>query len=263
MNEWSQHLNKYRKDTGWNKTNESVSFRSGDFVEPDGKLAPEEDFANNVEYFVFEPQKLNLASLQISKWIEKTLKSKLQMERGCDESAASKNKIWLLALCMFTTSCASMQKDNLSAEERKFENVTLGETTKQIEASWGHAAREKEIYPSAQLESLSYYKADGRPYAFFTIDPRTQQIIGKSLWIDSSSNYKLSTLLETRLKGIILKKYTPCRTRSSSDQILVNQKQGIYITTSKDHVSLTSWSVPELVELRIKLLESKCPGLQK
>ena len=45
--------------------------RKDGYVEADGKISPEEDFANNVEYFLFDKEKLHRASANASDWINK------------------------------------------------------------------------------------------------------------------------------------------------------------------------------------------------
>lgn len=89
-NEWKLSFTKYKKENGWEKLNENSS-RSGQFVEPDGKFSAEEDFANNVEYFTFNPAKLKGISPKIFTWIEKNLKNELKMERGCNEKQDKTN----------------------------------------------------------------------------------------------------------------------------------------------------------------------------
>lgn len=44
--------------------------RGSGFVEPDGKSSPYEDFANNVEYFLFEPEKLKAVTPHAYTWIK-------------------------------------------------------------------------------------------------------------------------------------------------------------------------------------------------
>ncbi len=83
--EWSQDFSLYKKDMAWEK----VDSRKGKFVEPDGQTSPEEDFANNIEYFIYESEKLKQVSPKIFEWIEKKMKSRLKLEKGCDE----KNRI--------------------------------------------------------------------------------------------------------------------------------------------------------------------------
>ena len=83
LNEWSKTLSDYKKAIQW--TDKLPTPRAGEFVEPDGKSSAEEDLANNVEYYVFEPEKLKQTSVRIHSWIEKDLKSEIQFEKGCNE----------------------------------------------------------------------------------------------------------------------------------------------------------------------------------
>lgn len=80
--EWAQELKSYSKDSGWGSATDSGP-RPGGFVEADGRQSPEEDFANNAEYYLFEPTLLKKTSPKIFSWIEKNLGSRLKLEKGC------------------------------------------------------------------------------------------------------------------------------------------------------------------------------------
>lgn len=58
-------------------------YRKGEFVEHDGKTSAEEDFANNVEYFLFDQAALKNKSPNIFSWIQKNLGQKLRLGKGC------------------------------------------------------------------------------------------------------------------------------------------------------------------------------------
>ena len=80
--EWRELFEAYKKDMGWN-TSKGYEDRKGEFVEIDGKMSPDEDFANNVEYYLFAPSKLKNKSSRIYKWIQKKMGSNLKLEKGC------------------------------------------------------------------------------------------------------------------------------------------------------------------------------------
>lgn len=84
-NEWKRAFEEYRKISGWNSVKEENGHRSGDFVDPDGKFSPEEDFANNLEFYLFEPKTLEEKSPDIFKWIKKKLGAQLKLEKGCQD----------------------------------------------------------------------------------------------------------------------------------------------------------------------------------
>ncbi len=48
-------------------------------VEEDSQLSPEEDFANNIEYFLFDPKALWEKSPKVSDWISKKFDDKLRL----------------------------------------------------------------------------------------------------------------------------------------------------------------------------------------
>ena len=49
------------------------------FVEKDGEISPDEDFANNVEYFLFDPEKLKAKSNGIYHWIQNAFGSEFKL----------------------------------------------------------------------------------------------------------------------------------------------------------------------------------------
>jgi len=52
------------------------------FVEKDGELSPDEDFANNIEYFLFEPETLKKKSNAVYLWIQKSFGSDFKLVRS-------------------------------------------------------------------------------------------------------------------------------------------------------------------------------------
>lgn len=80
--EWKALFIAYKQDVGWN-TKKGYEDREGGFVEADGKMSADEDFANNIEYYLFEPSKLKNKSPNIQKWIQKKMGNKLKLEKGC------------------------------------------------------------------------------------------------------------------------------------------------------------------------------------
>ena len=53
-----------------------------DFVEADGIKGPDEDFSNNIEYFLFDPKKLKAKSPKINDWIQKKYGAKFKLGKG-------------------------------------------------------------------------------------------------------------------------------------------------------------------------------------
>jgi hypothetical protein len=52
------------------------------FVKNDGRISPEEDFANNIEYFLFEPAKLKYITPNAYDWIIHHFGGKLKLRKG-------------------------------------------------------------------------------------------------------------------------------------------------------------------------------------
>jgi hypothetical protein len=81
---WSTHFRNFKREFGWSAIAKEGKYRAGDFVDIDGKLSPEEDFANSIEFFEFEPSSLRRVSPNIFRWVEKNLGQKAKLEKGCD-----------------------------------------------------------------------------------------------------------------------------------------------------------------------------------
>ncbi len=77
--EWAAQFRDYQRSSGW----KSNSVREGGFVESDGKSSPEEDFANNIEFYLFERATLKAKSPEILVWLEKNMSSLLKLEKEC------------------------------------------------------------------------------------------------------------------------------------------------------------------------------------
>lgn len=80
--EWKDVFEKYRRENGWANKKEGES-RPGDFVASDGRDSADEDFANNIEYYIFEPQTLRSRSPNIYSWLAKHLGKDLVLKKGC------------------------------------------------------------------------------------------------------------------------------------------------------------------------------------
>lgn len=78
----------YRSALGWTSEYEPASRkffykeRPGDFVEDDGRQGPREDFANNVEYYLFEPNVLKEKTPKAFDWMKKHFGDKFRIGKG-------------------------------------------------------------------------------------------------------------------------------------------------------------------------------------
>jgi hypothetical protein len=84
--EWKNQFAKYKEISGWSSLPEGRAYRSGDFVDPDGKFSADEDFANNIEFYLFEPKILKEKSPGLYKWIETNLGKFLLLAKGCQNA---------------------------------------------------------------------------------------------------------------------------------------------------------------------------------
>ncbi len=81
-NEWAHQFKEYKQANGWG----TRTRRKGGFVESDGKSSAEEDFANNIEFYLFERSTLRTQSPEILGWIEKNMRALLQLEKECADA---------------------------------------------------------------------------------------------------------------------------------------------------------------------------------
>ncbi|OFZ81783.1 MAG: hypothetical protein A2583_11140 [Bdellovibrionales bacterium RIFOXYD1_FULL_53_11] len=74
----------YLKIAGWEKSGnpnaQYIPTRDG-YVEPDGRLSPDEDFANNMEYLFSNPQKLREVSPKIFIWLNEKYQKKINSNK--------------------------------------------------------------------------------------------------------------------------------------------------------------------------------------
>lgn len=74
----------YRLATNWLAAKEKSGkikyySRKDDYVADDGRVSPEEDFANNVEFFLFDPQKLSKTTPHAFRWIKSYFSDKFKV----------------------------------------------------------------------------------------------------------------------------------------------------------------------------------------
>jgi hypothetical protein len=56
--------------------------RPGGFVEDDGRQGPREDFANNLEYYLFAPEVLKEKTPKAFDWMRKRFGDRIKIGRG-------------------------------------------------------------------------------------------------------------------------------------------------------------------------------------
>jgi hypothetical protein len=84
QSDWLKLFENYKKYVKWPKSG-SLAVRPGDFVQSDGRDSAEEDFANNIEYYMFATKTLMQISPNIFSWIDQNLASQLKIKKGCYE----------------------------------------------------------------------------------------------------------------------------------------------------------------------------------
>lgn len=76
----------YKSVTNWFEDGKNRVRRSTGFVKEDGKLSVEEDFANNLEFYLFQPQRLKSVTPHAYNWINRHFGDKFNLRRPCDSS---------------------------------------------------------------------------------------------------------------------------------------------------------------------------------
>ena len=175
-----------------------------------------------------------------------------------------RSSFYFFAIYIVFTGCVNTSKhQNAEKKLDKFDQVELGNEEKKIQVLFGPGETSLETYPNFQYLVLSYGKSNGEPDVFFTIDSKSNRVIGKSRWIGKNDRYyNLETFLNIDFKGVPFKSYTPCRTRSNNDKILVNFDFGLYVATENGRVVLVSDVTKDLLSLRVDLIQKGCPNLQ-
>lgn len=170
----------------------------------------------------------------------------------------------MLASAMFVGCISSSNNKNSEKKVDKFEEISVGDDEKKFTNLFGAGEVNSETYPGFKYRVLSYNEMNGEPYIFFTIDPKSNRIVGKAKWVAKKKvpSPESKNLLIAEFKGVSFKAYTPCRTRSGNDKILVNSDLGLYLATEDDHVLLKSYVTKKLLDLRVKLIQESCPNLQ-
>ena len=175
-----------------------------------------------------------------------------------------RGSFYFFAIYIVFTGCVSTsKKQNVEKKVDKFDQVELGGEGKRVQEVFGPGETSLETYPNFQYIVLSYSKPNGEPDIFFTIDSKSNRVIGKSKWIGHDDKYyKLETFLNLDFRGVHFKSYNPCRTRSNNDKILVNSDFGLYVATENNRVVLVSYVTKDLLNLRVALIQKGCPNLQ-
>lgn len=171
------------------------------------------------------------------------------------------NNLILAFMCIAGGGCASVSSPPKQIE--KFEQIDIGNTADRVVQVFGPPSYSYEKYPAKEYKTMNYDNGEKQPLVFFTLD-RDARVIGKSKWVYQNDQLKkLEYTLNERFKNVAFKKYVPCQTRSDRDEILISEKDGLYIAAEKDNVILISWATPELTQLRAEHIVRTCPRLQK
>lgn len=149
--------------------------------------------------------------------------------------------------------------------EEKIDKIKIGDSKEKVISLWQQKPEEsQEKYDSIVIEQLNYADDKGRPEAVLSISLASNKVIGKSFWVyNKKSKANLEERLKEQFKTVSWKEYVPCHTRSDKDKILVNHESGLTLDLGGNGVGLVSWSSPELLQQRIKLILKTCPKLQK
>jgi hypothetical protein len=81
--------NDYKVTTNWlevqGKSRTVTIRRQEGFVKPEAKLSPNEDFANNIEFYIFEPSRLKLVTPAAYDWIKRRFGDNFNIRRECEK----------------------------------------------------------------------------------------------------------------------------------------------------------------------------------
>lgn len=80
----SNQKDNYRAATNWFEHKSIIINRGEGFVKEDGRLSVEEDFSNNVEFFLFEPARLKAVTPKAHQWLSEQFNGKFKLGAPCD-----------------------------------------------------------------------------------------------------------------------------------------------------------------------------------
>lgn len=173
--------------------------------------------------------------------------------------------ILVLGTIIFCAGCATSQVTAGvdDSTESKFEQVNLGDSAEQVVRIFGKTEIGGEQYGKTAYQVLAYSNSNDLPEVFFTVEPSTQKIVGKSLWVSARSKLRSVSYAKSHLMGQKWLTLNPCHSTGEPGKILIDEEAGLYLATAGDSVVLASWVTPELARQRIHLIMKGCPQLQK
>jgi hypothetical protein len=173
--------------------------------------------------------------------------------------------LYLSTLLSFSYSSPSKQQDvQFNPSIDRFMNIQIGDSEGQIKTVLSAPqSYNSEKFSSREYRVLEYSTPERDPAAFFIVDPKTNRIAGRSIWIspqDTESN--LDRTLRKHFASHRFQKYIPCQS-SGPEEVLIDQDHGVSIVTQNKQVQMLSWSDPDLTRLRVARFYEKCPQLQE
>jgi hypothetical protein len=83
--------NGYRDALGWKLNRYTQAYqppKNRKFVKPEGQDSPNEDFAINVDFYLFDPSQLKATTPRAFEWIEKHFSKKFKLQQECENENA-------------------------------------------------------------------------------------------------------------------------------------------------------------------------------
>lgn len=83
--------NGYRDALGWKLNRYTQSYqppKNREFVKSEGRDSPNEDFAINIDFYLFDPKQLRTTAPKAFEWIEKNFSKKFKLKQECENEKA-------------------------------------------------------------------------------------------------------------------------------------------------------------------------------
>ena len=177
------------------------------------------------------------------------------------------NRKLISTLFLVLTSCQSIETKapiDSPASLGAIATVSLGDSRDTAILKAGSPrSTSHEKYPGSEYEMLEYFRPNGLPMGYLTIDPSSKRVVAKSFWIsDSQPEHDIPYVLKQFGSKGAFEEFRACD-KHFEGKFKVDRKAGLFIGIQFDEVAYLSWSEPHLTELRIEDFRRQCPQMQK
>ncbi len=172
-------------------------------------------------------------------------------------------RLGLTLMFFINLSCAMLSHKNMEIGSAEFIKINIGDSENQIEKKLGSPKiLSVEKFSSKEYRVFEYSTERKKPNFFFSIDPMTKKVSGRSLWIYEEPERNFDFLIKNHFQINHFKPFYPCHSYGR-EIVHIDRENGVTIVTRNEKVDLISWSDQALTNLRIAQFFEKCPQGQE